>query len=191
VCVHIQIHVCIRVYTYTDAGCRRPIGCLIFTGHFPPKSPIYYLLFCENDFQSGARQAEGPKPPRTKGVRPEPIRMCYSPCEWCIVLLSFFHFSPRNRTSETPDLELDATSLRRRSWRLGSDLELHVTTRRLIADLTSASSETLVYTSDPKSHASQNETSVDKSDMEPKSYFRWGRPPISQNMDKINGKRAR
>jgi len=59
ICVHIYIHIqtvcrshmyaCTRVIQVCITGCQRPIGCLIFTRHFPQKSPIIGGSFSKHD----------------------------------------------------------------------------------------------------------------------------------------------
>jgi len=48
------------IIIFEGTGWRRPIGCLIFVGHFPQKSPIIIVSFAERDLQLKASYASSP-----------------------------------------------------------------------------------------------------------------------------------
>jgi len=67
-------------------GWRRVIGCFIFIGPFPKKSPKISHTFAERDLQLGVRQAEGLWP----RSRRAPQGSDQSPCGWGILWAVFF-----------------------------------------------------------------------------------------------------
>jgi len=76
---HIRIH----THTHTHTGWRRPIGSLIYIGHFPQKSCIVSGSFAENDLQLQASYGSAP------------------PCVMNVVIYYYMHVTHANTHTHT------------------------------------------------------------------------------------------
>jgi len=59
-CVFAEPNTLILIKTHFATGWQRPIGCLIFIGHFPEKSPILSGSFAKHDLQLEASYESSP-----------------------------------------------------------------------------------------------------------------------------------
>jgi len=72
---------CLKVVSHgRHTGWWRPIGCLVFTGHFPPKRPTISGSFAKNDLQLKVSYGSWPLCTRVVINR---MHTTYQPARWC------------------------------------------------------------------------------------------------------------